>query len=128
MSIYVDGALCATVGRGLTLTSSMSSRFFETNFPGRDPRHLFQITLMTSTRGTFSTALACTIDPLLSVDLVLGLRWKAYVREWLLAFGELVPSSFDPWSAFLGTGTTLAFLGSGEFTARVSYPPCLPCL
>ncbi|KAJ7907832.1 hypothetical protein B0H13DRAFT_1879174 [Mycena leptocephala] len=111
MSISIDGVLCATVGQGLTLVNTVSSRFFAAHFSGRDPLVPFQITLSTAARGTFTTSLAFSVDPLLPVDVALGLRWKAYVREWLLASGALVPSSFDPWAVFLGNASPLAFLG-----------------
>jgi hypothetical protein len=81
MSVLVDGFPCSTVGRGLTLSNSVSSRFFDARFPGRDPLLPFQLTLRTPFRGTFTTSLVCQVDPLLPVDIVLGLRWKVYVRE-----------------------------------------------
>jgi hypothetical protein len=118
MSISVDGVLCATVGRGLSLVNTVSSRFFGAHFSGRDPLVPFQITLSTASRGTFTTSLTFSVDPLLPVDVALGLRWKAYVREWLLASGELVPSSFDPWDVFLGDASPLAFLGPGKSLPR----------
>ncbi|KAJ7920584.1 hypothetical protein B0H13DRAFT_1867500 [Mycena leptocephala] len=108
MSISVDGVLCATVSRGLTLVNTVSSRFFGAHFSGRDPLVPFQITLSTASHGTFTTSLTFSVDPLLPVDVALGLRWKAYVQEWLLASGELVASSFDPrrFNAKLGTQKT----------------------
>ncbi|KAJ7908215.1 hypothetical protein B0H13DRAFT_2017261 [Mycena leptocephala] len=41
----------------------------------------------------------CQVDPLLPC------AWsplEGHVREWLLACGDIVPSSFDPWLVFLG--------------------------
>jgi hypothetical protein len=54
--------------------------------------------------------LDCRVDPLLSVDVVLGMRWKAFIREWLLGRGEVsVPDYFDPWLEFFGTGVSIFF-------------------
>jgi hypothetical protein len=97
MSVSVEGVLCTMVGRGLALANSVSSRFFAAHFSGQDP---FQITLSTASHGTFTMSLAFSVDPLLPINVALGLRWKVYMREWLLASGELVPSSFDPWAIF----------------------------
>ena len=112
MSVLVDGVSCATVGRGFALDSYFSPGFFAARFPGLNPLRPLSVvvTLVTAARGSFSTALPCRVDPQQIDDLVLGLRWKTFVREWLLAAGESVPSAFDPWTLFLGTGSMLFLL------------------
>ncbi|KAJ6619347.1 hypothetical protein B0H10DRAFT_2189063 [Mycena sp. CBHHK59/15] len=88
MSILVNGVHTSRV---LTSTVSpvtvLSSDFVRSRFP-LWPSSRFALTVNGGPHGSFTTELACFISPHLSVDICLGLDWKAMMREWLIGLGQ----------------------------------------
>ncbi|KAJ6524989.1 hypothetical protein B0H19DRAFT_1276345 [Mycena capillaripes] len=100
MSVSVDDFPCVTVGVVLLPPASYCLHSLLPTFLAVTLS--VSITLTTLSWGTFTMDLVCSVDAALPVDLFLGLRWKAFVCEWLIGTRESVPGSFDPWAVFLG--------------------------
>lgn len=110
MSLLVDGILASKVARSLGSTTLLSASYVHTVFPGRRPAAApFALTLRTSGLDALTVVLACQISSRIDSDVVLGLDWKAALRELLLALGSDVPATFDPWTLFLPLGEFLSF-------------------
>jgi hypothetical protein len=126
MSLLVDGILASNVARSLGSTTLLSASYVHTVFPGRRPAAApFALTLRTPGFDALTVVLACQISSRIDSDVILGLDWKAALRELLLALGSDVPATFDPWTLFLPLGEFLSFLFLHSNTVRLR---CIECL
>jgi hypothetical protein len=113
MSILIDGILASSVARSRGSTTLISASYVRTAFPRRPAAAPFALTLHTLDRGALSKSLTvvlpCRISSHTDSDIILGLDWKAALRELLLGLGFPVPATFDPWALFLPLGESLIF-------------------
>jgi hypothetical protein len=115
MSILIDGILASSVARSSGSTTLISASYVRTAFPRRPAAAPFALTLHTLDRGALTVVLPCRISSHTDSDIILGLDWKAALRELLLGLGFPVPATFDPWALFLPLGESLIFWYSGYF-------------
>ncbi|KAJ7825464.1 hypothetical protein B0H13DRAFT_2290717 [Mycena leptocephala] len=96
MSLSVDGVLCSTVFR----SSSVSRYFVSALMPGHSRNGFYSITLVVP--GGDNLILRCAVA-YEGPDIVLGLDWKASIRELLVSLGRPILPGFDPFQAYLGS-------------------------
>jgi hypothetical protein len=113
MSILIDGILTSSVARGSGSTTLISASYVRTAFPRRPAAAPFVLTLHTLDRGALTVVLPCRISSQIDSDIILGLDWKAALRELLLGLGFPVPATFNPWALFLPLGKCFIFLVLG---------------
>ena len=110
MSLFVNGVSCSAVVR----TESPQTAVFAllASLPPGRSRGGYEAITVTDAGESLTVLLRCAVfrsrqrDP----DLVLGLDWKASMRESLLSMGWSLPAGSDPFQFYLGAGTSFLFL------------------
>ncbi|KAJ7861300.1 hypothetical protein B0H13DRAFT_2671901 [Mycena leptocephala] len=97
MSLRVNGVTCSAVIRS-TSPQTAISRAFLASLPARGGLDAITVT---SGGESLTVLLRCAVLPD-GPDLILGLDWKAAIRELLLSLGRAVPTTFDPFQFYLG--------------------------
>ncbi|KAJ7821651.1 hypothetical protein B0H13DRAFT_2681979 [Mycena leptocephala] len=100
MSLSVDGVLCSTVFRSSSPVTTISRYFVSALTPGHSRNGFYPITLVAAGGDNLTVVLRCAVA-YEGPDIVLGLDWKASIRE-LLA-GSAYSTRFDPFQAYLGS-------------------------
>ncbi|KAJ7939292.1 hypothetical protein B0H13DRAFT_1851024 [Mycena leptocephala] len=99
MSILVNGLYtCCVSTSPLLPVTVLSSAFLHSHFPRHRSRR-FALTINGGPHGSFTAELECSISSSQSVDICLGLDWKASVREWLIGLGLPPTNDFGPLQA-----------------------------
>jgi hypothetical protein len=99
MSLRVNGVTCSAVIRS-TSPQTAISRAFLASLPARGGLDAITVT---SGGESLTVLLRCAVLPD-GPDLILGLDWKAAIRELLLSLGRAVPTTFDLFQFYLGSG------------------------
>ncbi|KAJ6496604.1 hypothetical protein C8R47DRAFT_1114766 [Mycena vitilis] len=92
MSILVRGVYTSSVYTSDVSPVTVISEAFRSRLPLVRSSG-FALTVNGGPNGSFTTVLPCFVSPHLSVDICLGLDWKAGVREWLIGLG-LNPATY----------------------------------
>ncbi|KAJ7875088.1 hypothetical protein B0H13DRAFT_1894294 [Mycena leptocephala] len=99
MSILVNSLYtCCVSTSPLLPVTVLSSAFLHSHFPRHRSRR-FALTINGGPHGSFTAELECSISSSQSVDVCLGLDWKASVREWLIGLGLPPTNDFGPLQA-----------------------------
>jgi hypothetical protein len=105
MSLSVDGVLCSTVFRSSSPVTTISRYFVSALTSGRSRNGFYPITLVAAGGDNLTVVLRCAVA-YEGPDLVLGLDWKASIRELLVSLGRPILPGFDPFQAYLGSGAS----------------------
>ncbi|KAJ7083914.1 hypothetical protein C8R43DRAFT_965325 [Mycena crocata] len=97
--------------------------FFATLPRARPDADNLLLTTVVPPYGSFSVALPCVVEPLLSHDIVLGIDWAVYLRETFLGLDIHLDNMFDRWllpfETALGGFLPLSFLYSANDVSPV---------
>jgi hypothetical protein len=123
MSLRVNGVSCSAVIRSMSSQTCVSAAFFA-SLPPRFSRNGLDAITLTAAGESLTVLLRCAVLPGGSLpglpDLVLGLDWKASIRELLLSMGRPIPPAFDPFQYYLGNGTS-SFVLKLNKNAHISF-------
>ncbi|KAJ7860936.1 hypothetical protein B0H13DRAFT_2282534 [Mycena leptocephala] len=82
---------------------SLCRRYFVSELtPGRSRNGFYPITLVAAGGDNLTVVLRCAVA-YEGPDIVLGLDWKASIRELLVSLGRPILPGFDPFQAYLGS-------------------------
>jgi hypothetical protein len=93
------------VFRSSSPVATISRYFVSALTPGRSRNRFYPITLVAAGGDNLTVVLRCAVA-YEGPDIVLGLDWKASIRELLVSLGWPILPGFDPFQAYLGSGAS----------------------
>ncbi|KAJ7134935.1 hypothetical protein C8R43DRAFT_956165 [Mycena crocata] len=107
MSLYLEGVPVPSAAFSGDL-ERLFLTFFATLPRARSDADNLLLTTVVPPYGSFSVALPCVVEPLLSHDIALGIDWAVYLRETFLGLDIHLDNMFDRWLFFIDPSRRLS--------------------